>query len=318
MQIKAEIKPKPTRQLQRERERERENVRFLASIYYILYRGERGTTGMEDLPPGYRFYPTEEELILFYLNNKLGGSRQDLERVIPVVDIYELDPWQLPKISGALCNGDPEQWFFFTPRQEREARGGRPNRTTNSGYWKATGSPGYVYSSSNRIIGVKKTMVFYNGKAPTGEKTKWKMNEYRAIQGEATSSGSASPLLRHEFSLCRVYVRSGRLRAFDRRPPAATTSLAPIQRGNVERRTADQQNPATVDKPSSPESSFSGDQAHPSRQNPAIVDKPSSSSESSSSGGDQAHPSQLGESIDWEMTEDFHSLWEYWEQLNWV
>ncbi|XP_010271607.1 PREDICTED: NAC domain-containing protein 90-like isoform X2 [Nelumbo nucifera] len=149
---------------------------------------------MEDVPPGFRFYPTEEELVSFYLYNKLEGIGPDLERVIPIVDIYELDPWQLPQVSGELCHGDPEQWFFFSPRQEREARGGRPNRTTNSGYWKATGSPGLVYSSGNRIIGLKKTMVFYKGKAPTGTKTKWKMNEYRATQGEATSSSSAAPL----------------------------------------------------------------------------------------------------------------------------
>lgn len=55
--------------------------------------------GMADgLPPGYRFYPTEEELICFYLRNKLDGLRSDIERVIPVVEVYSLDPWQL---SGA-------------------------------------------------------------------------------------------------------------------------------------------------------------------------------------------------------------------------
>jgi hypothetical protein len=144
---------------------------------------------MEQLPPGFRFYPTEEELVSFYLHNKLEGRRPEVQQVIPEVHIYDIEPWHLPKVSGEMCRGDTEQWFFFTPRQEREARGGRPSRTTVSGYWKATGSPGYVYSSDNRVIGVKKTMVFYKGKAPTGRKTKWKMNEYRAIE-EVTSSSS--------------------------------------------------------------------------------------------------------------------------------
>lgn len=92
-------------------------------------------------------------------------------------------------IAGELCTGDVEQWFFFSPRQEREAQGGRPNRITPSGYWKATGSPCYVFASNNRIIGLKKTMVFYEGRAPSGMKTKWKLNEYRALEG-ATSSGA--------------------------------------------------------------------------------------------------------------------------------
>ncbi|KAF9595859.1 hypothetical protein IFM89_005345 [Coptis chinensis] len=181
---------------------------------------------MDERPPGFRFFPTEVELISFYLRNKLEGiGVEEFQRIIPVVDIYEFDPWDLPEISGELCHGDPEQWFFFTPRQEREARGGRPNRITNSGYWKATGSPGFVYSN-NRIIGVKKTMVFYKGKAPSGSKTNWKMVEYKATEGEVyvNASNYSTEMLRHEFSVCRVYVNSGCLRAFDRRPSGPTTT----------------------------------------------------------------------------------------------
>ncbi|KAL3518564.1 hypothetical protein ACH5RR_021153 [Cinchona calisaya] len=186
---------------------------------------DQNGSSIEENIPGFRFYPTEDELVSFYLHNKLEEKRlQDLHRVIPLINIYEFEPSQLPKMSGELCNGDAEQWFFFVPRQEREARGGRPNRTTASGYWKATGSPSYVYSLDNRVIGVKKSMVFYNGKAPTGRKTKWKMHEYRAIKEElSTSSTHVIPKLRHEVSLCRVYIISGSFRAFDRRPVGTGT-----------------------------------------------------------------------------------------------
>ncbi|KAJ0479559.1 putative transcription factor NAM family [Helianthus annuus] len=119
------------------------------------------------------------------------------------------------KYAGERCQGDTEQWFFFVPRQENEARGGRPSRLTSSGYWKATGSLSIVYSSSNRAIGIKRTMVFYNGRAPTGTKTKWKMNEYKAFQDQ---SSNRNPKVITELSLCRVYVKSNSLRAFDRRP----------------------------------------------------------------------------------------------------
>ncbi|KAK3408244.1 hypothetical protein EUGRSUZ_J00519 [Eucalyptus grandis] len=180
---------------------------------------------MEDHLTGFRFFPTEEELISFYLHNQLEGSLQDqLRRIIPVLDIYATEPWNLPELSGELCREDKEQWFFFAPMQEREARGGRPTRSTAVGYWKATGSPCHVYSSENKMIGMKKSMVFYVGKAPTGRKTKWKLNEYRAIEiisaPPSNSSSSSMPMfrLRHEFTLCRVYVVSGSARAFDRRP----------------------------------------------------------------------------------------------------
>ncbi|MFS7894305.1 putative transcription factor NAM family [Helianthus anomalus] len=89
--------------------------------------------------------------------------------------------------AGERFQGDTEQWCFFVPRQEKEARGGRPSRLTSSGYWKATRSLSIVYSSSNRAIGIKRTMVFYNGRAPTGTKTKWKMNEYKAFQDQSSN-----------------------------------------------------------------------------------------------------------------------------------
>ena len=82
---------------------------------------------------------------------------------------------------GAFSGG-VEPWFYFCPRQEREARGGRPSRTTPSGYWKAAGTPGLVYAADGRPIGTKKTMVFYRGRAPAGAKTKWKLNEYKALE----------------------------------------------------------------------------------------------------------------------------------------
>ncbi|KAJ7971663.1 NAC domain-containing protein [Quillaja saponaria] len=80
---------------------------------------------------------------------------------------------------------------FFSVQDESEARGGRPNRLTITGYWKAAGSPNHVYSPNNRIIGIKKTMVFYIGRSPNGTKTEWKMNEYKAIKRDASSSSSS-------------------------------------------------------------------------------------------------------------------------------
>lgn len=53
---------------------------------------------MENLPLGFRFYPTEEELVSFYLRRKLqGATSADVDLVIPVVNIYHHSPCHLPR-----------------------------------------------------------------------------------------------------------------------------------------------------------------------------------------------------------------------------
>ncbi|KAJ8440497.1 hypothetical protein Cgig2_022938 [Carnegiea gigantea] len=123
--------------------------------------------------PGFRFSPTDEELILYYLKKKLDGYDKCVE-VIPEVDICKYEPWDLP--AKAVINSDQE-WFFFSPRGKKYPNGSQSKRATEIGYWKATGKERAVKSGSN-IIGTKRTLVFHIGRAPKGERTEWIMHEY--------------------------------------------------------------------------------------------------------------------------------------------
>lgn len=47
------------------------------------------------LPPGFRFHPTDEELVLQYLKRKVFACPLPAS-IIPEVEVCKADPWDLP------------------------------------------------------------------------------------------------------------------------------------------------------------------------------------------------------------------------------
>ncbi|XP_051139920.1 NAC domain-containing protein 30 [Andrographis paniculata] len=133
------------------------------------------------VPPGFRFHPTEEELVGYYLNRKVNCLKIDLE-VITDIDLYRMEPWD---IEDRCKFGYEEQneWYFFSHKDRKYPTGTRTNRATSAGFWKATGRDKAVLSK-DKIIGMRKTLVFYKGRAPNGRKTDWIMHEYRLQTSE--------------------------------------------------------------------------------------------------------------------------------------
>ncbi|KAF3438270.1 hypothetical protein FNV43_RR21031 [Rhamnella rubrinervis] len=159
--------------------------------------------------PGFRFHPTDEELVGFYLRRKVGNKPISIE-LIKTTDIYKYEPWDLPRTANA---GDKE-WYFFCKRGRKYKNSIRPNRVTGSGFWKATGIDKPVHphgGESNRCIGLKKTLVYYRGSAGKGTKTDWMMHEFRlpTIINNTNRPNAKADLQEAEiWTLCRIFKRS--------------------------------------------------------------------------------------------------------------
>uniref|UniRef100_A0AAN0KDS7 Cup-shaped cotyledon 1/2 n=1 Tax=Monophyllaea glabra TaxID=1873335 RepID=A0AAN0KDS7_9LAMI len=155
------------------------------------------------MPPGFRFHPLDEELITYYLLKKvLDGSFTC--RAIAEVDLNKCEPWHLP---GMARMGEKE-WYFFSLRDRKYPTGLRTNRATEAGYWKATGKDREIYSSKTcALVGMKKTLVFYMGRAPKGEKSNWVMHEYR-LEGKLAYH-YLSRNSKDEWVISRVFQKSG-------------------------------------------------------------------------------------------------------------
>ncbi|KAL1554798.1 NAC domain-containing protein 92-like [Salvia divinorum] len=157
------------------------------------------------LPPGFRFHPTDEELITYYLSNKVSDF-EFTTRAVADVDLNKCEPWDLP--AKASMGG--KEWYFFSLRDRKYPTGLRTNRATEAGYWKTTGKDKEIYRGS-ALVGMKKTLVFYRGRAPKGEKTNWVMHEYRL---DTTFKPA-----KEEWVVCRIFQKTATVKRPHHSPP---------------------------------------------------------------------------------------------------
>lgn len=146
------------------------------------------------LPPGFRFYPSDEELVCHYLYKKVANERA-AQGTLVEVDLHAREPWELPDAAKLTAS----EWYFFSFRDRKYATGSPTNRATKTGYWKATGKDREVRSPapSRSVVGMRKTLVFYQGRAPNGVKSCWVMHEFRL------DSPHTPP--KEDWVLCRVF-----------------------------------------------------------------------------------------------------------------
>ncbi|KAG2334140.1 hypothetical protein Bca52824_005320 [Brassica carinata] len=143
------------------------------------------------LPVGYRFHPTEQELILHYLLPKAFASPLP-SSIIPVFDVFFSHPLTFP--------GDQEErqrYFFCKKRQEVS----RIKISSGNGYWKPIRREREIIACG-RTVGIRRTLVFHgtNNSSSNYNKTRWCMTEY-------CLAGFAPTKVLGEWAVYNVYKR---------------------------------------------------------------------------------------------------------------
>uniref|UniRef100_A0A0A9GX00 NAC domain-containing protein n=1 Tax=Arundo donax TaxID=35708 RepID=A0A0A9GX00_ARUDO len=181
----------------------------------VLVRDAGGVAALRQLPPGFRFRPTDEELVVQYLRRKAFGAPLPAA-VIPVVqDLYTLHPWDIPGASEG-------EKYFFAVRPAgggggcgKSGGGGRCCRAAAGGRWKPAGKEKPVVLSrpcgGNFLVGVKRAMAFAprRGKkaAAAAMTAGWVMHEYR-LASPLHKNGCSLAQAEGEWVVCRIFQRS--------------------------------------------------------------------------------------------------------------
>ncbi|XP_059439493.1 NAC domain-containing protein 19-like [Corylus avellana] len=142
------------------------------------------------MPVGFRFEPTDEELVGFYLLNKARGEDVGWDGIRDF-DIYgEKAPWQ-------FCGDQEEKLYVFTRLKKLSKN--RVARTAGCGVWHENSSD-KIYDAQGDVIGARKLFCFKVKK----QKSNWLMHEFSLVgEGERTT----------DWVLCTIQKKESRSRA---------------------------------------------------------------------------------------------------------
>ncbi|KAG6747692.1 hypothetical protein POTOM_047582 [Populus tomentosa] len=159
-------------------------------------------TMSSSLPPGCRFYPSDEQLFCYYLKNKNRTVPNDTDDVngydlIKELDLYDYEPFDLPE-KACYAYGykaRKRHWYCYTKEQVRV-----PRRKAKGGFWRISGRVRDVVVGlgGEAVMGTRTRFVFYMGNSvKSAVRTGWVLYEYALVDHAKAS-----------FVLCRVFVKS--------------------------------------------------------------------------------------------------------------
>ncbi|KAM5550765.1 NAC domain-containing protein 101 [Rosa sericea] len=131
-------------------------------------------------PVGYRFHPTDLELVAYYLHNRVAMADQfHSSPILDCPDFYGKNaPWLIWDRFRAQSNNmkEEETLYFFTHRKKLNPKAKKFDRKVGSGTWSAQYSKNVV-AADNSVVGIKREFRYEGGSDPH-QNGAWLMQEY--------------------------------------------------------------------------------------------------------------------------------------------
>ncbi|KAK2654383.1 hypothetical protein Ddye_014239 [Dipteronia dyeriana] len=128
---------------------------------------------------GYRFNPTDKELIVGYLFNKVHGNPLPSTFAVNECDVYgDSRAWK-----GLFEALKEDTLYFFTRLKKKTEKGKRIDRATDSGTWKGQQVDQEIFCHNDNHqmvhIGSRRNFSFIPKKGIQESRYTWVMHEYR-------------------------------------------------------------------------------------------------------------------------------------------
>ncbi|PIN18496.1 hypothetical protein CDL12_08839 [Handroanthus impetiginosus] len=138
-----------------------------------------------ELPLGWRFVPTDQELIISYLTNKV------FFRALPAKAIKEIDAMELysvhPKVLVESISNEPEHYFFVRDHEYFYGEINKMKRVGDGiGYWRCIGKEDPVHDAEGNLRAFKIHSTYFSI-IPKRMRTHWRLEVYRLVDIEPST-----------------------------------------------------------------------------------------------------------------------------------
>ncbi|XP_019232702.1 PREDICTED: NAC domain-containing protein 41-like isoform X2 [Nicotiana attenuata] len=174
-------------------------------------KGAKPTVGSLNLPIGFRFRPTDEELLVHYLSRKIFSMPLPALIIPEILDVFVSFPSDLP--------GDLRENRYFFSKANGDINSKGCSRLISgkdcSGYWKAVGQgqlivvpiSGSAVSEQQQqrlLLGMKKALRFYQTTRSECLRTRWIMHQYSLVT-ISSSDQNVNMMQVGDWSVFRIY-----------------------------------------------------------------------------------------------------------------